>query len=156
GHALRSIDDCRTLAAQDATIYTSLLDARHIAGDSRFVASVEALRDDADVWPPARYLEAKASERHARHARFHDTAYNLEPNLKEGPGGLRALQLVCWLGRRLFGAASFAALAARGLLSAREAEAAERGRRLLSQVRFALHLAAGRGEERLLFDFQRT
>jgi [protein-PII] uridylyltransferase len=156
GHALRTLAECRAIASGDATVYTSLLDARRIAGVTAFDTAFAAIISDQTIWPAADYLVAKISDRQARHARFNDTAYNLEPNLKDGPGGLRALQLVRWLGRRLFAAPTFAALAARDILSAGEAAAAEHGEATLSRIRFALHLAAGRAEERLLFDFQRT
>ncbi len=156
GHALRTLDECRTLAGQDATIYTSLFDARRIAGAVAMDTGLAGLLGDARIWPPAQYLAAKCEDRQQRHARFDDTAYNLEPNLKDGPGGLRALQMILWLGRRLFGASTFEGLADRDLISAAEAADAERGRELLSRIRFALHLVAGRGEERLLFDYQRS
>ena len=156
GHALRTLAECRALAAQDATIYTSLLDARRIAGTAALDAGFEALRGDTTLWPAPAYLAAKQADREQRHARFDDTAYNLEPNIKDGPGGLRAAHLMRWLGLRLFGAATFSTLVQRGMLSQPEAEALEQARALLSRIRFALHLAAGRAEERLLFDYQRT
>jgi [protein-PII] uridylyltransferase len=155
GHALRTLGECRDLAAQDATIYTSLLDARRIAGAEALDAGLAAILGDATVWPRATYLAAKQADRLNRHARFGDTAYNLEPNLKDGPGGLRDAQTILWLGRRLFGAPTFAALANQNLISANEAESLEKAQALVERIRFALHLAAGRAEERLLFDYQR-
>ncbi len=107
GHAVRTLAECRALAANDATIYTSLLDARRIAGSAVMDAGLATLLADTQLWPPARYLVARRADRDERHARFHDTAYNLEPNLKDGPGGLRAAQTIQWLGRRLFGASDF-------------------------------------------------
>ena len=156
GHALRTLAECRTLAAADATVYTSLLDARRIAGVNTLDAGFAAILADVTIWPAPDYLAAKIADRQTRHARFNDTAYNLEPNLKDGPGGLRALQLVRWLGWRLFAAPTFTALVERGVLSAAEAAAAEQGEATLSRIRFALHVVAARPEERLLFDFQRT
>jgi [protein-PII] uridylyltransferase len=156
GHALRTLDECCTLAAQDATIYTSLLDARRIAGAATLDAGLASLLDDEKIWPRPAYLAARCADREHRHVRFDDTAYNLEPNIKEGPGGLRALHLVHWLGKRLFAATGFSALAQRGMLSVAEAATAEHAQKLLQRIRFALHLAAGRAEERLLFDYQRT
>ncbi|MDR3385698.1 MAG: [protein-PII] uridylyltransferase [Rudaea sp.] len=156
GHALRTLDECRKLAAQDATIYTSLLDARRIAGAATLDAGLASLLDDEKIWPRPAYLAARRADREHRHVRFDDTAYNLEPNIKEGPGGLRALHLIHWLGKRLFGATGFSTLAQRGMLSVAEAATAEHAQKLLQRIRFALHLAAGRAEERLLFDYQRT
>ncbi len=105
---------------------------------------------DRHIWRPAAPTAISAT------CAFDDTAYNLEPNIKEGPGGLRALHLIHWLGQRLFGVADFSALVKLGMLSAAEASTAERAQKLLQRIRFALHLVAGRAEERLLFDYQRT
>ena len=156
GHAVRTLAECRQHAAADASVYTSLFDARRIAGTAAFDAALAAMLDDDAIWSKARYLGARRADRDARHARFHDTAYNLEPNLKDGPGGLRAAQTILWLGRRLFAARNFSTLGKCGMLTQAEACALETARRLLARIRFALHLAAGRAEERLLFDHQRA
>ncbi len=156
GHAVRTLAECRDYAANDATIYTSILDGRRIAGDVRMEAAFAALLADPRIWPAASYFNAKRDEQLGRYARFNDTAYNLEPNLKDAPGGLRALHLIAWLGRRLFSAPTFADLVSAGLLTAKEKSKADESRRQLSRIRFALHLAAGRAEERLLFDYQRA
>jgi len=155
GHAVRTLAECRELAGADAVIYTSLLDARRLLGSAELAAGFAGLMDDAEIWPPAQYFAAKRSEEEQRRAKFNDTAYNLEPNLKDGPGGLRALQLILWFGKRLFGAPTFAALVERGMLSAAEAKAAETARARLQHIRYALHLVAARPEERLLFGYQR-
>jgi [protein-PII] uridylyltransferase len=91
GHAVREPTQCRSLAAHDASVFTSLLDARRLAGDPAFDGQLRGIVDDPALWPPREYLAARLSERDARHARYDDTAYNLEPNLKDGPGGLRTL-----------------------------------------------------------------
>lgn len=155
GHAVRTVAECRELAASDATIYTSLLDARLIHGHADLLNAFEALTHDLSIWPTRRFFHAKRQEEEQRRARFNDTAYNLEPNLKEGPGGLRALQLILWLGQRLFDAQSLPDLVERKLISTAECFAALDARDRLWTVRFALHLTAGRAEERLLFDYQR-
>jgi len=78
------------------------------------------VRADAALWPPAAYLAAKRADREQRHARFDDTAYNLEPNIKDGPGGLRAVHLFGWLGKRMFDGScdTLSTLVQRGMLSA--------------------------------------
>ncbi|MFI4969648.1 MAG: [protein-PII] uridylyltransferase, partial [Lysobacterales bacterium] len=153
GHAVRTQEQCRELAAADVSVFTSLLDARELTGDGALHAglaqTVEAL------WPPVAFLAAKRAEQAARHARFNDTAYNLEPNLKDGPGGLRTLDLMRWLGLRVAHAGDFAAMVDHGLLDPNERDALERSEATLQRYRHALHLAAGRPEERLLFDYQR-
>ncbi|HST27202.1 MAG TPA: [protein-PII] uridylyltransferase [Rudaea sp.] len=156
GHAVRTPSECREHAAADASVYTSLFDARRIAGAASFDAVLAALLEDDAVWSKQRYLGARRADRDARHARFDDTAYNLEPNLKDGPGGLRAAQTILWLGRRLFAATNLSTLGKCGMLARSEAAALDAARHLLARIRFALHLAAGRAEERLLFDYQRA
>ena len=155
GHAVRTLDDCRLLAAHDVSVYTSLLDARLLAGEPRLADALVAMAGGSALWAAQPFLEAKRAEQAARHARYNDTAYNLEPNLKEGPGGLRTLDLMRWLGRRIADAGDFDAMVACGLLDRTESTALERAQATLWRYRYALHLAAGRPEERLLFDYQR-
>ena len=156
GHAVRTLDDCRALGAQDVSVYTSLLDARLLAGEAALADALGLLVADPAWWSPHAFLEAKRAEQAARHARYNDTAYNLEPNLKDGPGGLRTLDLMRWLGRRVAGAADFDAMVECGLLDRIECAALERSQATLWLCRYGLHLAAGRPEERLLFDYQRS
>ena len=155
GHAVRTLAQCRELAAQDASVYTSLLDGKRIGGSERFDAAWSELLADAALWPPAAYLQAKREEQEQRHARYNDTAYNLEPNLKDGPGGLRSLHVIGWLARRLFGLTDWRGLQQSGLLAAAEVAAIDAARAVLWRTRFALHLLARRPEDRLLFDYQR-
>ncbi|MHB1058120.1 MAG: [protein-PII] uridylyltransferase [Rhodanobacter sp.] len=156
GHAVRDPAQCRALAASDASVFTSLLDARRLAGDAAFDARLKRIVDDPDLWPAAAYLAARLAERDARHARFDDTAYNLEPNLKDGPGGLRTLDSLRWMGRRLAHADDLSDMVTEGLLDPAEQAALEQSEATLRRYRYALHLEAGRPEERLLFDYQRA
>ncbi len=156
GHAVRDAAQCRALAAQDASVFTSLLDARRLAGDAAFDARLKAIVDDPALWPAPAYLAARLAERNARHARYDDTAYNLEPNLKDGPGGLRTLDSLRWMGRRLAHADDLADMVAEGLLDPAEQAVLEQSEAVLRRYRYALHLEAGRPEERLLFDYQRA
>ena len=155
GQAVREVRECARLAAEDVAVATSLLDARRLAGDAAMDADLGAIAGDVAAWPPAKYLAAKRAEQAARHARHDDTAHNLEPNLKEGPGGLRTLDLLGWLGRRIVGARDLRGLVADGLLDPAEERALTDARHVLERYRYALHLTAGRAEERLLFDYQR-
>ncbi|OOG39271.1 [protein-PII] uridylyltransferase [Rhodanobacter sp. C05] len=156
GHAVRNPVQCSVLAARDASVFTSLLDARRLAGDSALDAGLRAIVDDPALWPPREYLAARLAERDARHARYDDTAYNLEPNLKDGPGGLRTLDSLRWLGRRLAHADDLPGMVVEGLLDPAEQAALEQSELTLRRYRYALHLEAGRPEERLLFDYQRA
>jgi [protein-PII] uridylyltransferase len=156
GHAVRDPAQCRALAAQDASVFTSLLDAHRLAGDPAFDVRLRAIVEDPALWPPQEYLAARLAERNARHARFDDTAYNLEPNLKDGPGGLRTLDSLRWMGRRLAHANDLSDMVVEGLLDPAEQAALEQSEAVLRRYRYALHLEAGRAEERLLFDYQRA
>jgi [protein-PII] uridylyltransferase len=156
GHAVRTVEQCRDLAAQDASVFTSLIDAKRLAGWPILAQQLRGIIDDPALWPPRAYLAARLAERDARHARYDDTAQNLEPNLKDGPGGLRTLDSLRWLGRRLANAPDFDAMVAEGLLEPVEATRLTHAEETLRRYRYALHLEAGRAEERLLFDYQRA
>jgi len=156
GHAVRTLAECTSAAAAEITVLTAMMEARLLHGDP---ASVPRLRNaiaPPAVWPAADYFAGKRNEQRQRHARFNDTAHNLEPNIKDGPGGLRDLQTLRWMAQRVLGAADLAALVPLGQLGSDENAALEREWRALARLRHALHLVAGRAEERLLFDHQRT
>ncbi|WP_440223737.1 [protein-PII] uridylyltransferase [Dokdonella sp. MW10] len=155
GLAVRDLEGCRTLAAEDVSVYTNLLEARHLDGARPLADALLSRLPDESLWTAARFFAAKQAEQAVRHQRFGDTAYNLEPHLKEGPGGLRDLQMIRWLGRALTGAADPATMIEAGLLDAGESDALAAAQATLFRIRYALHLLAGRAEERLLFDYQR-
>jgi [protein-PII] uridylyltransferase len=156
GQAVRPFAQCRELAAADVSVFTSLLDARRLAGAERLAPRLRTLTSDAALWPPDAYLAAKLEERAGRHARYDDTTHNLEPDLKDGPGGLRNLDLIRWLGMRVVGVDTLDGLMQAHLLEASERDALREARAVLRRIRYGLHLEAGRAEERLLFDWQRA
>lgn len=155
GHAVRSFEEC-TRAADDVTVLTALLEARPLLAN---IGEVRALMDaiaDTKVWPADDFFHAKRRELEMRHARFGDTADNLEPNIKDGPGGLRDVHNLRWMARRVLGVYGTEELIALGQLGVDEHATLERERRTLSRLRFGLHLVAGKAEERLRFDYQKT
>jgi len=156
GQAVRTLAQCREIAAADAAVFTSLLDGRRLAGAERFADELRALVADPALWPPDAYFAAKLDERAQRHARYDDTTHNLEPDLKDGPGGLRNLDLIRWLGKRLVGVNDLDGLVRTRLLEASERDGLRDARKVLRRIRYALHLETGRAEERLLFDWQRA
>jgi [protein-PII] uridylyltransferase len=156
GHATRSIDDCLAEGAKDTTIRTALLDARHIAGDAPLFADFHtrfrAACKDAGV---ADYIAAKQAERDLRHRRYGDSPFVVEPNVKEGRGGLRDLQTLYWIARYVYDTQTMGELADVGdVLTQAEAKHGRRAWEFLWTVRFHLHYVAGRAEERLTFDLQ--
>ena len=154
GHSVRTIEDCRREARADLGVATTLFESRLLAGSPElFDAMRRALAPDR-MWSSRDFFDAKLREQAERHHRFHDTAYNLEPNVKQGPGGLRDLQTIAWVAKRHFGAETLEGLAAHGFIEARELAQLESAQSWLWRVRFALHLVSGRREDRLLFDHQ--
>ena len=156
GHSTRSLKDCVTQSKKDITVATNLMEARLLVGDQNLFAGMQTKTGPEKLWPSPKFFAAKFAEQRARHVRFDDTAYNLEPNLKEGPGGLRDIQMIAWVTQRHFGSARLHDLVALEFLTEKEYRTLERGRRLLAQLRCGLHYLAGRREDRLLFDHQRA
>jgi len=156
GHSTRTLPSCEIEARADITIATNLMEARLIEGSRvLFDALRECVRPD-NIWPNRAFFEAKWREQQARHHKFHDTANNLEPNIKEGPGGLRDIQMIGWVAKRHFGADTLQELVKHDFLTESEYQSLMRGQDFLWDVRFALHILVGRREDRLLFDYQRT
>jgi len=156
GHAVRSAAQCTQAARADITVLTALAEARPLVASAAATAELAASIAPTLAWPPRDYFVAKREEQRARHARFDDTSDNLEPNLKEGPGGLRDVQTLRWMALRVLGARGLEPLVALGQLGADEFATIERERRALSRLRFGLHLVARKREERLRFDHQKT
>jgi [protein-PII] uridylyltransferase len=155
GHATRSVDEALKRAAGDVTIRTSLLEARWIWGDADLAAAFRTQFMDGVVAKtgPA-FVEQKLAERDARHDRVGDARYVLEPNVKEGKGGLRDLQTLFWIAKYLYRVDSVADLVGLGVLTRQDARTFEKAETFLWTVRWHLHLLAGRAEERLTFDVQ--
>ncbi len=155
GHATRSIDEAIRLAKDDMTIRTSLLEARWVWGDremfkqfkNRFLSDVVADTGLA-------FVEAKLAERDARHDRMGDTRYVLEPNIKEGKGGLRDLQTLFWIAKYLYQVDDVKELQERGVLTARDVRLFAKAEKFLWNVRCHLHYLSERAEERLTFYIQ--
>ncbi len=155
GHAVRTLDECVRVADEDLTVMTALLEARPLVASPRDAAELAAAVSVDKVWPARDFFHAKREEFRQRHARFGDTADNLEPNIKEGPGGLRDIHTLRWMARRMFGTRDIESLIPLGHLGVDEYAALEREWRVLSRLRYGLHLVAGKREERLRFDYQK-
>ena len=156
GHAVRSALECTRAAADDITVMTALLEARPLVATAAGAVQLASTLVPDTLWPPREYFLAKREEQRERHDRFDGTSDNLEPNLKEGPGGLRDVQTLRWMALRVLGTHGLEPLVALGQLGADEFATIERERRALSKLRFGLHLVAGKREERLRFDHQKT
>ena len=155
GHSVRTVAECVEKAREDITVVTSLMESRLIRGSDRQFQAMRDAIESNQFWDSASFFRAKWDEQTNRHARFADTEYNLEPNVKSSPGGLRDLQTISWIALRHFGLGDPQALQKKGLLTEDEFDILINGRNFLWRVRYALHMITGRGEDRLLFDHQR-
>ena len=156
GHAVRSTAQCRGSAAGDITVLTAMLEARALAAVPSASERLLDAIDESEVWPPSAFFAAKRQELRERHARFGDTADNLEPNLKEGPGGLRDLQTLRWMALRVLHTGDLDSLTTLGQLGNDEHATLQRQQDVLARLRYGLHLVAARREERLRFDHQKA
>jgi [protein-PII] uridylyltransferase len=155
GHSVRTVVECVEKARDDITVLTSLMEARVIRGPNELMESVRYQTAPDNMWPSAEFFQAKLKEQDRRHSKYADTEYNLEPNVKSSPGGLRDLQIIGWIAERHFGVVSLEQLTADEFLNEEESEILSRGQDFLWRVRYALHMITGREEDRLLFDHQR-
>ena len=151
-HSVRTADECVAESAKDVTVQTSLLESRLLVGSRKLFVSFQAATK-AEFDPQA-FFKAKRLEQDQRHGKYQDSAYSLEPNFKEAPGGLRDLQIVLWIARAANIGQNWGDLAARGLITDAEARQLKRHQSLLEEIRARLHFLAGRREDRLLFDYQ--
>jgi [protein-PII] uridylyltransferase len=156
GHSVRSIGDLMTLARSDMTVRTAFLEARLIWGEQAiFHQAMQRFRSKIVSGTAAEFVSSKLAERDERHVRMGDTRYVVEPNVKDGKGGLRDLHTLYWIGKYVHGVEEPSDLVRVGLFTAAEFKKFERAERFFWAVRCHLHLAAGRAEERLGFDHQK-
>jgi len=155
GHSIRSVQQLVTLAKRDMTIRTSVLEARWLWGDEKlFDSAMARFRKEVVNGTAAEFVTAKLGERDERHVKMGDTRYVVEPNVKDGKGGLRDLHTLYWIGKYVHGVERPSDLVGAGLLTAAEFRRFDRAERFFWSVRCHLHELAGRAEERLSFEYQ--
>nr|WP_302473602.1 [protein-PII] uridylyltransferase [Thalassolituus sp.] len=154
GHSVRTLDECVTEAKGDLTIITNLLESRTLIGDETLHSELRARITPEAQWPAAVFFEAKSEELNTRHDKHNSADYNLEPNVKNSPGALRDIQTITWVAIRHFGKGTLQALEDNGFLTEFEHKRLASSVSFLWEVRYALHMLAGREEDRLLFDLQ--
>lgn len=154
GHSVRTVADCRRESADDITITTTLIEARLLDGPRALFDEMKRVISTSEIWPSDRFFEAKRAEQRARHHRYDDTAYKLEPNVKGSPGGLRDIQMIGWVAKRHFDAQSLDELVDHHFLTPGQLKLLKDGQAFLWRVRYGLHVLTGRREDRLLFDHQ--
>jgi len=156
GHSVRTLKECVKEARNDITIATNIQESRLLSGPKELFDEQKIKTGPKKIWPGKKFFAAKWQEQQLRHLKFNDTAYNLEPNIKEGPGGLRDIQMIGWVAKRHFNAETLHDLVTHEFLTDQEYKTLIEGQALLWQIRFGMHVLTGRREDRLLIEHQRA
>lgn len=156
GSSVRNLSECYKEAQNDITIATNLIESRTLIGNDQLHSQMYDRVTSEGAWTDKEFFLAKLKEQKGRHKKTNNTEYNLEPNLKNSPGGLRDLQTIGWVAKRHFGSTYIRDLVADGFLTETELEILNKGELYLWSVRYALHMICNRREDRLLFDHQRS
>lgn len=155
GSSVRTLSQCIELAKTDITVATNLQDARRICGSDFLRDQLQTLTSADYMWPASDFYHAKLQEQIDRHAKHNDSEYNLEPNIKNSPGGLRDIQTIHWVAKRYYGVQTIEQLQDRGFFTEYEFGVLHSCEATLWRIRYGLHYVAGRADERLLFEYQR-
>jgi [protein-PII] uridylyltransferase len=156
GHSVRTVEECQKEAKNDITIVTNLIESRMLCGCQKLHSNMMSGVGPDKIWPSQEFFRAKWDEQIKRHQKHGNSEYVLEANVKNSPGGLRDIQMIGWIAKRHFGIEKIEQLVELGFLREEEMDILNRGLDFMWRVRYALHMIAGREEDRLLFDHQRT
>ncbi|WP_018415491.1 [protein-PII] uridylyltransferase [Teredinibacter turnerae] len=155
GSSVRTLKECVKIAKGDITVVTNLLEARRLAGNDTLRDKLQLLTGPEHMWPANKFFDAKVEEQEQRHLKYDNVEYNLEPNVKNAPGGLRDIQTINWVAKRYFNVPDITRLAGADFFTEEEYGALRSGEAFLWKVRYGIHLIANRAEERLTFEYQR-
>ncbi len=155
GSSVRTVKQTIDIARTDITVATNIMESRTLVGDQSLRYELLQASAPEKIWSAEDFFRAKFDEQIERHKKYNDTEYNLEPNIKNAPGGLRDIQNISWVTKRFFGVRTLKQLEGKGFFTDEEFSLLNSGEEYLWRVRYALHMIAKRPEERLLFDYQR-
>lgn len=155
GQSVRTLKDCVSEGKANITVATNLMETRLLIGDSILFETMCKLTGPQKIWPTRKFFKAKLQEQIERHKKYANTEHNLEPNIKESPGGLRDIQMIGWVAKRHFGVDTLQDLVGHDFLTNEEYLRLKAGQTFLWRIRYALHNLTGRHDDRLLFDYQR-
>ncbi len=156
GSSVRSIGDCFEQSKLEISVATNLIESRTITGSEQRRQQMYTRITSEEAWSAKDFLHGKLKEQKLRHKRTNNTEYNLEPNIKNSPGGLRDIHTIGWVAKRYFATHSIDELVNHGFISAAELQLINRGLHYLWRIRYALHMISKKREDRLLLDHQRT
>lgn len=154
GHSIRTLDECINEAEADLTVITNLIESRYLSGSAQGFQQLQDAIQPENIWLADDFFKAKLKELNERYEKYGDTAYRVEPNLKEGPGGLRDIQTIRWVILRYFSTLSIHELQNHNLLTRKEYKCLLKDQDFLWRIRFLLHRITGKKEDRLMFHYQ--
>ncbi|MEY4588970.1 MAG: hypothetical protein RL497_1046 [Pseudomonadota bacterium] len=155
GSSVRTLQECVDIAKNDVTVATNLMEARRVAGNDRLRDQLQILTGPDYMWPVNAFFHAKREEQNERHKKHNYTESNLEPNVKNAPGGLRDIQTINWVAKRYFGVQTLMQLNGKDFFTEEEYASLRQGESFLWKVRYGVHRLNRRPDERLLFEHQR-
>ncbi|MGH1469679.1 MAG: [protein-PII] uridylyltransferase [Cellvibrionaceae bacterium] len=155
GQSVRTVNQCLNIAKDDITVATNIIESRPILGPDNLYQVLMEQTSAEHMWPVDKFFQAKCDEQNERHKKHNNTEYNLEPNIKNAPGGLRDIQTISWVAKRFFNVNKLQELEGRGFFTDEEFAILRSGEEFIWKVRYGLHMIADRPEERLLFEYQR-
>lgn len=155
GHSVRSLKDCLEQGRADITVATSMIEARYLHGNKRGYEKLIELVESTEFWPSDQFFMVKREEQLNRHRHCRGDGYSLEPDIKNGCGGMRDIQTIAWIAKRHFSAQSLLELTSYNYITQGEYRELVDCQKQLWSIRFAIHTVTNRPDNRLLFDFQR-
>lgn len=153
--AVREIEQCVLLAKKDVTVTTNIMESRFLCGDKHLFNRLKQRTTPDKIWAAKNFFKAKTDEQKKRYRKFDGTSFDLEPNLKSGPGGLRDIQLIGWVAQRTFYPKTLRQLIRQSIITKKEYYILTKCQLYIWQIRYALHIVSQKPEDRLLFDYQK-